>query len=296
LLISGGGSLIQDVTSARSPGYYLGVIRIALFFRKKVMIYSQGVGPLLTEKNRAATAKVFSRCHAITLRDNSSAELLREIGVRQDLVVTCDPVMALSSEQVDEQSIRPLLREAGINDGDGDDSEHKPLLFVSIRCWKDNRHISPVAKLLDEQAEKGWSVLLVPAHYPDDMEAIAMLHDRMTTQPHIIDRCLNADEFLALTASADRVFSMRLHGLICAMAVGTPMLGLSYDPKNDAFMEQAGMEKYCLAFDGFDVDAARRMMEDLDAITPDEQAKQEARRKELQSLAWKAAKIAVGLL
>ena len=77
LLISGGGSLIQDVTSARTPNYYLGVIMMALFLRKKVMIYSQGVGPLTIPKNRARTAKILNRCNIITLRDNHSAELLR---------------------------------------------------------------------------------------------------------------------------------------------------------------------------------------------------------------------------
>ena len=42
MLISGGGSLLQDVTSSKSLHYYLSIIRCAEFFHKKVFIYSQG--------------------------------------------------------------------------------------------------------------------------------------------------------------------------------------------------------------------------------------------------------------
>ena len=45
-LVSGGGSLLQDVTSARSMRYYLGIIRLALWLRKPVFIYAQGIGPI----------------------------------------------------------------------------------------------------------------------------------------------------------------------------------------------------------------------------------------------------------
>ena len=235
LLISGGGSLLQDVTSVKSPGYYLGVIRMALLMKKKVMIYSQGVGPLTSEKNRAMAAKTLDRCHVITLRDHGSAELLRELGVKRDILVTCDPVMALCREDADSESIIEILRELNIS---GDTEEkRKPLLLAVFRNWKDDSHIAPVAKLLDAQAGKGWEVLLAPAHYPIDNDVNVKIADRMTVQPYIIDKCLTAREFLALTAHADMVFSMRLHGLICAMAVGTPMVGLSYDPKVESFAD-----------------------------------------------------------
>ena len=46
LLISGGGSLLQDVTSGRSIIYYLMIIKAALVMGKKVFIYSQGIGPI----------------------------------------------------------------------------------------------------------------------------------------------------------------------------------------------------------------------------------------------------------
>ena len=47
LLISGGGSLLQNVTSRRSLYYYLVIISLALLLRKRVMLYAQGIGPIL---------------------------------------------------------------------------------------------------------------------------------------------------------------------------------------------------------------------------------------------------------
>lgn len=294
LLISGGGSLLQDVTSIRSPGYYLGVIMMALFLRKKVMIYSQGVGPLTDAKNRARVSKVLNRCHAITLRDDYSAELLSVLGVNRDTPVTCDPVMALSREDIENETIKENLHDFGIIDNMN--LGLNPLLFVSVRCWKDDRHIVPVAEFLDTQIGEGWDVLLVPAHYPDDTDAIAMLSARMAMRPYCVDKLLTAREFLALTSLADRVFSMRLHGLVCAFAMGTPIIGLSYDPKVDAFMEQAGLGRYCLSFDDFDVVLANRLMEELDNLPLQLRQERELRRLDMQDLAWDTANVAAWLL
>jgi polysaccharide pyruvyl transferase CsaB len=164
LLISGGGSLIQDVTSIRSPMYYLGIIRLALLLKTKVMIYSQGVGPLSNTKNRTQTAKVFNRCHAITLRDSASAELLKEIGVMRDLQVTCDPVMTLTRDNVSVGVMSELMLEFGL--ADKAKKKHKPLLFVSVRYWKNNSFFFFFFEFLDRQSENCWDIILVLAHFP----------------------------------------------------------------------------------------------------------------------------------
>jgi len=262
--------------------------------RKKVMIYSQGIGPLTVAKNRVAVSKVLNRCHAITLRDDYSADLLSDLGVRRDMPVTSDPVMALNREDIDDEAAKEVLRELGIIDNS--DVGLNPLLLVAVRCWMDDRHILPVAEFLDTQVEEGWDVLLVPAHYPEDVDAIAMLSAKMMTYPYCIEKCLTANDFLALASLADRVFSMRLHGLICAMAMGTPMIGLSYDPKVDAFMEQSRSERYCLSFDDFDVETAKRLMEELDNLPSQFRREREARSMDLQDLAWETADVAVWLL
>ena len=294
LLISGGGSLLQDVTSAKSPAYYLGVISIALFLKKRVMIYGQGIGPLTGVRNRLKAVKTLNRCHAITLRDDRSAGLLSDLGVRRDMAVTCDPVMALERDDIYDDAVKENLRELGLFDNLG--VGLNPLLFVAPRNWEDDRYISPVAEFLDRQAGDGWSVLLVPAKYPEDMDAIAKLSARMAARSYCIDKLLTAREFMALAALADRVFSMRLHGLICAMAMGTPMIGLSYDPKVDAFMEQAGLEKYCFSLDDFDVRTANRLMEELDNLPYQLRQERESRRLEMQDLAWETADVAMWLL
>ena len=72
MLISGGGSLLQDVTSSKSLHYYLSIIRCAQFFRKKVFIYSQGIGPIDRPGNRRAAAKALKKADGIVVRDERS--------------------------------------------------------------------------------------------------------------------------------------------------------------------------------------------------------------------------------
>ncbi|HEX5324797.1 MAG TPA: polysaccharide pyruvyl transferase CsaB, partial [Capsulimonadaceae bacterium] len=118
LVLSGGGSLLQDSTSAHSIFYYLAIIRLAQMMGKKTMFIAQGIGPLIRKRSRKLTASVANRCSAITVRDNASCELLREIGVKRPITVTADPALLLEPEQLgpppDERcalSLRPWKNE-----------------------------------------------------------------------------------------------------------------------------------------------------------------------------------------
>ena len=56
LFISGGGSLLQDVTSRRSLWYYLLALRAAKRMGCAVQLYGSGVGPIRREKAQRRTA------------------------------------------------------------------------------------------------------------------------------------------------------------------------------------------------------------------------------------------------
>ena len=47
-LISGGGSLLQDVTGGKTIPYYAGIIKLAQLLGKPTFIYAQGIGECLT--------------------------------------------------------------------------------------------------------------------------------------------------------------------------------------------------------------------------------------------------------
>ena len=96
MVISGGGSLLQNVTSSRSLYYYLAIMEIALYFHKPLMLYGQGIGPINGEAARRAVASTVSRATSITVRDEESKHTLTELGVNaEDIEVTADAVLSV---------------------------------------------------------------------------------------------------------------------------------------------------------------------------------------------------------
>ena len=77
VLISGGGSLLQDATSLKSLFYYLFVIFIAQLFKKDVIIFAQGIGPINNILGKICTKILLRKCKYITVRDEKSLFRLR---------------------------------------------------------------------------------------------------------------------------------------------------------------------------------------------------------------------------
>ncbi|WP_260405558.1 polysaccharide pyruvyl transferase family protein, partial [Paenibacillus sp. 598K] len=95
-LISGGGSLLQDATSAKTIPYYTGVLKLAQLLGKPTFIYSQGIGPVQRRWMDPLIRHVMRRSAYISVRDPESAELLGRMGVdRSRIEVVPDPVMAM---------------------------------------------------------------------------------------------------------------------------------------------------------------------------------------------------------
>jgi polysaccharide pyruvyl transferase CsaB len=95
-LISGGGSLLQDATSAKTIPYYLGILKLAQWMGKPTFIYSQGIGPVNRRMFDGWIRSVFQRCRYLSVRDTESADLLARMRLpRERIEVVDEPVMGL---------------------------------------------------------------------------------------------------------------------------------------------------------------------------------------------------------
>jgi len=247
LLISGGGSLLQDVTGPLSIPYYLGVVLLALLLRTPVVFYAQGIGPVNRRLSRCLIRLIANRVDLITLRDSASAELLASIGVTKPPVfVTADPVFSLRPSGEEVKKARSYLEGLGLDPDRG-------IIGVSLRAWEDFAD-QQIAEFLDRLAENG-QVLLLPLQHPSDLEYSVNISRMMGTSPAIVANQFNSTELMGLISQLRIMVGMRLHSLIFAACVGTPFEGIAYDPKVEAFLRQ--FEKSPLfSHDGLDLQAA----------------------------------------
>jgi polysaccharide pyruvyl transferase CsaB len=210
----------------------------AFFFRKEVFIYSQGIGPIVSKKNRRLTAWTLRRVAGIVVRDEASAELLAEIGVpRERSIVTADPVLRI--RKADLAAGRAILEREGFDVlGEG------PVVGFAVRERRtDSEFVDElclsVRRLLDEA---GARVLLIPFHYSEDLPVIEELERRLSGRVLAIKRKYSAEEMLSVIGNTDVLVGVRLHALIYAAVMEVPMIAVSYDPKINSFMHSLGMK------------------------------------------------------
>lgn len=231
MLISGGGSLLQDVTSRSSILYYLMIIFLALLFRKRVFIYAQGIGPIRGKWNRHLTAMLLKRVDGIAVRDQRSAQLLWEIGVPPEQVsVTADPVLGL--HPTDPAWGEHFLKEMGLRQDD-----RRPLVGWAIKAG-DERFLQEVMRSVRYLKETCHAdSIFIPFHYEQDARAIDALREQLGDEAYYVRDKHLMDEMLSLIGNLDVLVGVRLHSLIYAAVAGVPMVGISYDPKIEGFLE-----------------------------------------------------------
>lgn len=292
LLLSGGGSLLQDVTGSNSPLYYLGIIFLAKLFDKPVMIYAQGIGPLKKKRNRRLTTWLLNAANRITVRDQESKEDLIEMGIQREIIVTADALLALNKKDVEEKPGREILERYEIKREEGE-----KLLGVYLRSWEKDEFVAPLVEALNEMLEKGWKLVFVPMQFPRDIqvarETVRLLNNH---QGVILKDSYSPEELLSLTKNFDLIVGMRLHSLIMATVVGVPMVGLSYDHKVDRFLRQAGQVVALLPVNNLHAQNLVEMLTWTDSQREEIITELELRTQTMYQKAWQTARIAMSLL
>lgn len=271
LFVSGGGSLLQDVTSLNSVVYYLFLIMLAKAFGKKVCMYAQGVGPLNRPLSRTLASMILKNLDLVIVRDTKSHELLKSLGITSH--VTADPVWGLEEEPT---SVKSDKTQVGIQLRDWPDLNETTLenlahsindtfgaasCTVNLLSFQDNLDLASLQKL--EQTLKEINPALE-----------VRLHSNISIFTGV-----------PLITGLDYLVAMRFHACLTAIKFGIPTLALSYDPKVTTLAETASIP--CLSIGAMTRENLTEGIKDLIANEKNHKEKLESFSKAKQAEALK---------
>ena len=217
VLISGGGSLLQDVTSLKSLVYYLGVIYFALLLKKKVEIFAQGIGPINSRIGKILTKIALRKCSKITVRDKKSQELLESWNIKSTLVN--DPILDI-------------------------ELEHKNAVgVVGIQLRQFSGVTEEFLNNLAEEISKKFAdkkIRLISLQDSLDLEICENFAKKLT------DKNMNAEVLSQLDikgvidaiSNLEYLIAMRFHANVIGIKSGVKTLAINYDPKVQKLAEE----------------------------------------------------------
>lgn len=225
LFVSGGGSLLQDVTSVRSVYYYTSLIQTAEKSGVPTIVLAQGLGPLNSGISRWLVRRTLAKCRLLSWRDEASLKLAQEIGLGgvKNFVV-CDPVLLWRPD---------IKQDTAVESGD------TKRVALALRPWRDLQ-IAEAVRLAELLQGGGYQVVLLPFHRGEDEKLAAEINGRLEHKAEIAE-CGTPEAAMRVLSGVDFVVGMRLHSLIMAAALGKAALAVSYDPKVDAFADSMGI-------------------------------------------------------
>lgn len=229
LLIFGGGSLLQDVTSKRSIYYYLFLIRLAKLMKNKVVMLSQGIGPIVEEKSIRAVASTLGLVDYISVRDYHSKEFLVSIGVdEKKILLSTDPVINLRKDDHFQCGENP-----------------KKKVCFTLRNWKNIDVSHKISRVAERLIDRGMECHFIPFYLKEDLQLIDQIEEILGEKAVYYREKLSINDAFDIIKTMDVMVGVRLHALIFAAAANVPIVAISYDHKVDHFVNSVNMKIAC---------------------------------------------------
>ncbi|MFW6029634.1 MAG: polysaccharide pyruvyl transferase CsaB [Halanaerobiales bacterium] len=268
LFISGGGSLLQDVTGWKTIPFYLGQIVLAKLLGKRTAVFSQGIGPVKRKFYHIMISNILGRVEFISVRDGRSRDLLKKWGIKDDKIkLSADPVFLLKGLIDDSKKLSSKRKKEKVFKSPG-----APTIVVSVRPWMGNKYLYSFADSLSRLAiDINANVLIIPMHLQQDEDISIELceiinntyKDRRYQGQVVVDNNkYSPEELIALIKNADLLIGVRLHSVIFAALTDVPFVAIEYDPKVTAFLEMMSLNSG-VKIDELDADKLLRISKSI---------------------------------
>jgi polysaccharide pyruvyl transferase WcaK-like protein len=268
LVVIGGGGLFQDDDSRVKMPYWASRIATLKLANGNLAGHSVGAGPLRHPESRLAARITCSTLASVSVRDPFAHAALSAC-TRKQIDIVPDPAFMLAPAS--QSTADSYLASIGITPG-------RPILGLSLRKWfhsrggflpsrmrialgmQDDRGRQTMSDLLAQLAtvlvpiakQLGASILLLPTYtaaYENDVdicrEFARLVRDCDVNLAAIDDPTL----YKAVTGRLTVLVSARMHPLILAAGMGTPVVGLAYNGKFSGMFDMLGIPQRMLWLD-----------------------------------------------
>jgi polysaccharide pyruvyl transferase WcaK-like protein len=257
IVMSGGGQVEDFFGGAVSqPRILLTWATLARLFGIPVAFFSVGVDQVFSRASRAMSVAAIRLAHLRSFRDAESIEILRNAGLRAACRVDPDPALGIDAQSLAQRRSR--------------DPDLVVVSPISFRTWTRIReasydaYVRSLAATCDLWAREGKRIRFVCSDVFMDPPVVdeVLSHVDSTTRARSEFIGVKAvDDFLSSVADARVVIASRLHGLILAVAAGTPVIAISPARKVTRFMTDCGLADYCLDISAVSADSLQALVE-----------------------------------
>jgi len=269
----GGGELLKDYTNKFGLIYWVVKMLIVRIFNEKLYGFYQGIGPTKSLLARKLIAFIVNQTKRFFVRDEESAQKLREWGAKTPITPSFDPAILCSSQPLSKEELAQLAKEfdttseflkKAIGIGARNWFHYKTSSWIPIRYLrmfglgktrpssKSEQYKIHLAKLCDKLIEEqDANVIFFPMHtsiYENDVGFSRQVQQLMKnkTRVRIIAQDTLSPQAFHNTIGACRAFiGFRLHSFILATVACIPAVVFYYVDKGRVFADQIGMSDYC---------------------------------------------------
>jgi polysaccharide pyruvyl transferase CsaB len=237
LFILGGGGILFDGEAQ----LFLREVMLAHEHRVPVLVYAISAGPLRDPAAQQAVREALGGAAVVSVRERGARQILEEIGLKREVIVTADPALLLEPEKLPDDAFKR----------EGLDSK-RHLVGMSVRepgaaapdIDKDvyHRMLADAADFMVDRYDA--EVVFVPMEPKvlDVQQCHAVMAQMLRAQrATVLKGEYSAAQLLTLTKQFSFAVGMRLHFLIFASLQNVPFVALPYAPKVAGFLEDMQM-------------------------------------------------------
>jgi colanic acid/amylovoran biosynthesis protein len=273
ILVCGGQNIIHVNYFPLIP---LFEILFSKILQKKIMLYSQSMGPFLHRYSKLLICWILNRTDLITTRESISKDTLIDMGVNVPVFVTADAAFTLPAISKQE-SISKLKDDCNLSETELNiaitaipwDFPKEPNLKKKNEMYEN--YIDSLAKSADSLIERFnahiifFPQVIIPK-LKNDIPVSIKIYNKIKNKSNvsILKKDYSPEELKGMYGCMDLLLGTRFHSCIFALSMGVPTLAIEYDGhKAYGIMKLLGLENFVIEIEKISYKSIQQKIQQL---------------------------------